>query len=473
MPNNPFVSLVLVMLNEEHSCVVARYAEDGSRQGGRCSACCRIRDAAMTQNSDSQGMDSVTWVPSQATTSRHAILRVLWGPLSCRKAVIAPNQVLQVGRAESMGLSVAHDGQMADAHFELSWSGSQGWLKSLQGPSATLLEGQPVEQGEIFNGSWVRAGQTDFSVYFERTTPPPPPEQPDPPELLTRKAQALELLRNQKAPLYAVLDAAQNRRIRELLNESVEESRSLYEGPQGDVLADVAPYIVELRPGSELLELLVQEGWGRSWGVYLTCTRTLMEVRRHLRRFLMVDIEKGRQRAYFRFYDPRALSQWLPVSTPAQTRALTGPMECILYEDVQGNILRVDGAADIVGVESIEVFKAQLEAMTAAKMNKFIQRTSARLVRFFPECRHMSRDYLHNIIHQGIRQARVHGMESGQHIAKYIGLMIILGNDFAEEGGNVALGGSNPGRQKYACRGKTISPVLESPRRQVALNASA
>lgn len=274
---------------------------------------------------------------SQAAPARRAILVVRWGPLSCRKAVVAPGQVLRVGRAESMDLAVPQDKELAEAHFELSWSGSRGWLKSLRGPEGTLLEGQPVEQGEVFNGSWVRAGQTDFSVYFERTTPPRKPEQPEPPELMAHKAQALEVLRRQEAPLYAILDAARSERVLELVHESVEECRSLYEGPQGDLLADVAPYLVSLADkGSWLLEALVQEGWGEHWGVYLTSRQSFLEVRRQLRKFLMVESEAEEGRFYFRFYDPRVLSPLLCTSEEETRQEFFGATERFILSGPSG-----------------------------------------------------------------------------------------------------------------------------------------
>lgn len=76
-------------------------------------------------------------------------------------------------------------------------------------------------------------------------------------------SQALTLLRAEadKAPLFALLDAARDRRILELCRESVEEHRSLYDGLEGEKLAEAAPYLVAFEPGSRLLEALVREGW--------------------------------------------------------------------------------------------------------------------------------------------------------------------------------------------------------------------
>jgi hypothetical protein len=257
------------------------------------------------------------------------------------KAIIEPGQVLRVGRAPSAGLAVP-DAQLAEEQFELSWSGRRGWMHDLKSPTGTLLEGEQVEQGEILNGSWLRAGQTDFSVYFERTTPPREPEQPDPPELVAHKARALEVLRAQQAPLYAIVDAARGERILELLHESVEECHSLYEGPQGTALAEVAPFLVSLpRKDSWLLEALVQEGWGNHWGVFLTSALPVLQVRRHFRKFLMVEAEGAEGRLYFRYYDPRVLGAFLPTCPPESRKEFFGDVESFIFSGSNGEVVEM------------------------------------------------------------------------------------------------------------------------------------
>jgi hypothetical protein len=272
---------------------------------------------------------------------RHAILQVRWGPMAYQKAIIEPGQVLRVGRGSSAGLVVPHDPELAEEQLEIAWSGKRGWMYDLKSPSGTLLDGERVEQGEVFNGSWLRAGQTDFSVYFERTTPPREPEQPDPPEWVASKARALEALRDQQAPLYAIVDVARDERILELLHESVEECHSLYEGPQGAALAEVAPYLVSLpRKDSWLLEALVQEGWAAAWGVYFTAPVPLLQVRRHLRRFLMVEAESVEGRLYFRFYDPRVLHVFLPTCSSGERKEFFGDIECFFFSGSSGEFVK-------------------------------------------------------------------------------------------------------------------------------------
>jgi hypothetical protein len=145
--------------------------------------------------------------------------------------------------------------------------------------------------------------------------------------------------------LYAVLDAARDDgRILEVLHESVEQHASLYEGTKGDALAEKAPYLVALPTGSRLLRRLVEEGWGRRWGIYLATDRPFAEVRTHLRRFLMVESDEGR-RLYFRYYDPGTLRAFLPSCTRRQAAELFGPIGLFVAESATGEVLRFDPTA--------------------------------------------------------------------------------------------------------------------------------
>jgi hypothetical protein len=148
-------------------------------------------------------------------------------------------------------------------------------------------------------------------------------------------AAIARVLRAAQGPLYAVLDAARDGWILSRLMTSTEQYRSLYEGESGDSLAPVAPYLVQLSPGGALLDLLVTEGWGRSWGVYLSSRADFAEVRRHLRRFLIVQHEDGRE-LYFRFYDPRVMRAFVPSCTLAEARDFFGPLDTIWSEEKEG-----------------------------------------------------------------------------------------------------------------------------------------
>lgn len=298
---------------------------------------------------------------------QRAIVAVQWGPLQGRKAVLDPGASLRVGRVDGADLMVPHDRKMSGVHFEVAWDGSVCRVKDLASLGGTLIDGEPGKtEGVLQNGGWIKAGETVFTVHVEGATPPPSDEidsddEDADAETLAARAKAREELRAREAAaaialtallaeaserrLYAVLDAARAGRILQLLGESVEESRSLYEGVEGEVLALEAPYLVLLPPGSRLLTSLVREGWGKRWGIYLSTPMamgaTFKELRRHLRRFLLVEEEETGERLYFRFYDPATIRTFLPASTERQRRQLLGEAR-ILYEDACGVLQRAE-----------------------------------------------------------------------------------------------------------------------------------
>jgi hypothetical protein len=147
--------------------------------------------------------------------------------------------------------------------------------------------------------------------------------------------RVLEVLNGEREGLYAILDAARDPLVLALLLEVEEEHQSLYEGPEGDKLAAAAPYLDALPAGSPLRQTLVREGWGKSWGIYLTCPLPFKEVRRHLRHFLLVETEAGKE-VYFRFYDPRVLRVYLPTCNAGKLSHLFGEICTFLMESADG-----------------------------------------------------------------------------------------------------------------------------------------
>ena len=137
--------------------------------------------------------------------------------------------------------------------------------------------------------------------------------------------------------VWALLDLARNRRIYQVLFESRLEFLCLYSGRLPRRLEMAAPHMVELLPGHRLVDRLIEEGWGQSWGVFVTI-HDPTALRRHLRRFLKVRHEDGRE-LLFRFYDPRVLRVYLPTCRPDELAQVFGPVSSYLTEGVEGETL--------------------------------------------------------------------------------------------------------------------------------------
>lgn len=146
----------------------------------------------------------------------------------------------------------------------------------------------------------------------------------------TAPADLIALL-GQRQPLYALLDAARSRKIREYLDKSEVEYQSLLEGPDVVAMADYVPYLAAVTPGSRLLATLLHHGWGASWGVFLTTEVDFPTLRKHLRHFLSVLLP-DKQQAFFRFYDPRVLRVFLPACQEAEAAEFFGPITAFLME---------------------------------------------------------------------------------------------------------------------------------------------
>lgn len=278
------------------------------------------------------------------------IVELRWGRLAGTKAVIRPGASLRVGRSERADLALPHDTRIANAHFELAWDGETCRLRDLGSETGTQLGGLPVTEAVVPHGGWIRAGETELLVYVEGRTPPTDDDDEEDEELddedreaRARRheaaARALAVLREEAArePLYAVLDAARAPRILVLLRESVEPHRSLYEGARGERYEDVAPYLAgPMAADSKLLDRLVEEGWGRRWGIFCASRAPFREVRRHLRRFLMVEVSETGERVYFRFYDPDVIRGFAEVWSPLQRGQLLAGVDRIWVEDETG-----------------------------------------------------------------------------------------------------------------------------------------
>lgn len=268
---------------------------------------------------------------TDATPPTHAMLEVKWGKSAYQRHALSPGERIVVGSDADVDFSVPHDDALRKKHFALTWDGEHGQLTALESGADVLLGGEPVSEGQVGHGDWVRAGETNFCVYVEGTTPPEPPDPPPSEAQINGQKDAHERLGAVQAPLYAVLDAARDDRVLVLLQETPGRYHCLYEGAKGEAMADAAPYLAEVPPGSRRFDMLLEEGFGHAWGIWLTSSADFIELRRHLRRFLMVKLEGEAEKVYFRYYDPRVMRSFLPTCEGAQLESWFGEQMVTTY----------------------------------------------------------------------------------------------------------------------------------------------
>jgi pSer/pThr/pTyr-binding forkhead associated (FHA) protein len=154
-------------------------------------------------------------------------------------------------------------------------------------------------------------------------------------EAATPQGSLLRLLQRQPERLMALVDATRDKHLLDLLKKSGEEFQSLY---RDDQTLAIAPLLVRLPPQSALLKQMIDEGWGRGWGVYLTCKASLAELREYFRSALMVRMPDGME-MFSRFYDPRFFRSLLETCAAEEAERCFGPVHAYLMESDRSEIL--------------------------------------------------------------------------------------------------------------------------------------
>ena len=250
-------------------------------------------------------------------------LMVATGLYTGRKIALRRNRPTVIGRNEEADYALFSDSAVSSRHLAAVLAGYECEVRDLESSNGVFINDQRIEQATILHpGERLRIGETILVV---SSLPVPADSLIEKKELQGKQAAMLAAVEEAPGRLYAILDAAQGDPIHGLLRDSHANYHSLYEGEEGEELAEVAPYLIALPKGSPVTRAIIGGGWGNNWGVFLTAAEGLLDVRRHLRRFLKVESEDGRT-LYFRFYDPRILSAFLPTCDAAQWGEFFGPI---------------------------------------------------------------------------------------------------------------------------------------------------
>lgn len=138
---------------------------------------------------------------------------------------------------------------------------------------------------------------------------------------------------------YILLDAARLDGFIYQAQELNENYRCLYEGDSEAVLGAVGPWLFQLDLYSEFIDFVVEHGAGNSWGIIIRSNAEEEDLYRHLRQFLIVHKEDGKE-LYFRFYDPRVLREFLPTCDSEQLIEFFGPVTTYIMEDEEGQMIQ-------------------------------------------------------------------------------------------------------------------------------------
>lgn len=220
------------------------------------------------------------------------------------------------------------------------------------------VNGKKTARAELHDGDALTAGGSAFRLELGELTPAGPISPARAPSLTLsagQYARALSFFASQRQPIYAVVDAARSPAVLNALVTHSELYYSLYDGAEGEQLADVAPYLVALPPQSSLLTCLLREHWGDSRFTLFFAHADFKSVRRQLRRFLMIEDEQGKK-MYFRFYDPRVLRGFLPSCTASECADFFGPISWFVPETEQQGLAQAFSYKDgsLLRVENVQ-----------------------------------------------------------------------------------------------------------------------
>jgi pSer/pThr/pTyr-binding forkhead associated (FHA) protein len=268
-------------------------------------------------------------------------LLVTAGPGIGRAGHAGPGKPLYVGRGVVAHLRVPEDPSLLNVHFEIECSETVCRLRDMSGPAGTKVNGQLVRAAELKEGDVIAAGKSTFEVRSPSAMPPAPATgavqtmiRPAPTTVHSGPRSVIDVLRREPDRLFVLLDAFRDSAIGTALANGGEKHQPLYENARGDQALFVAPHLVELTPTKPFTESLLTAGWGKSWGVFLTCKLPFDELLKHLRDCLTVRLVGGKP-VYFRFYDPRVLRGFLPSCTADEGAAFFGPISAFLMEAEQ------------------------------------------------------------------------------------------------------------------------------------------
>lgn len=103
-------------------------------------------------------------------------------------------------------------------------------------------------------------------------------------------------------------------------------------------IAEVAPYLITLTPNKPFTDWVLEESFGRNWGIFVHSPHSMIEMRRHFRSLFTVYNEEGNP-MLFRFYDPRVLQTFLPTCNGGELKTFFGKVNTFFSEDGKGQNL--------------------------------------------------------------------------------------------------------------------------------------
>jgi len=167
------------------------------------------------------------------------------------------------------------------------------------------------------------------------------------------KTKLEQYLFSDRAHLYAVLDGVMVPDLPNILYTEKVSSECLPAGDLSPDLIHTSPYLVGLARGSKFADWVLEQAFGKHWGIFIRSARSMIDTKNHFRRLLLAYDERGNP-LRFRYYDPRVLRKYLPTCNVGELKVIFDDAEAIFAEsDNEDSILRYTVGKD--GLEFSEL----------------------------------------------------------------------------------------------------------------------
>ena len=133
--------------------------------------------------------------------------------------------------------------------------------------------------------------------------------------------------------IYFIVDTAADEIIYGKILSFESECYCIYEHTAARELENVVPYLIKLSfDDHPFTDWVVENGWGKYWGIFIESDASMDELAYHFKTISVVADEQGNQ-MYFRYYDPRVLSIYLPTCNEDELNIVFGPVRRFIVEN--------------------------------------------------------------------------------------------------------------------------------------------
>jgi hypothetical protein len=139
--------------------------------------------------------------------------------------------------------------------------------------------------------------------------------------------------------LYAVVDAARDKRIYDLVQDAL-FPMCLFRTDVVSPLARSAPYLVPVEHAERLIEAWRRTGLGQSWGIFLRSGEEQARLRQRLRTFNQAKLPDGRV-VLFRWWDPRVFRVYMPTCNADDLALWFAIVDEYLCENIDGDAFTI------------------------------------------------------------------------------------------------------------------------------------